>query len=75
MAETRKIRRTIDSPIRYGTQDVAHGDEIEVPKGVAGELVRGGGWAFVKLETSAEAAETVAASDSPTTSRRPRGTK
>lgn len=73
MADTKRIRRTVDSPIRYAGQDIALGDEIDVPAGVADELVVDG-WELVQTSANDEAPSSDSlTSDSPTPSRRKRG--
>lgn len=68
--KTRKIRRTSETPTRYGTLEVSKGDVIDVPAGVASQLVKDKdeGWEFVSpaAEPAAEPVQTSA----PTTSRR-----
>lgn len=57
MKAHRKIRRTA-GPCRYGTLEVAQGAEIEVPAGVAAQLVsdKDEGWEFVDSGLSPEPA-------------------
>ena len=67
--KTRKLRRT-GPPCRYGALEVATGDVVDIPPGVAAELVDGGeGWEFLTSPRS-EPADPAPAATASTVSRR-----
>lgn len=65
--DLQKLRRTNDTPTRYGTLELRLGDVVDVPAGVAAELLaeKDGGWELAPVPV-----QTSATSDSPSPRRR-----
>lgn len=70
------IRRTVDTPTRFGTREISRGDEIEVSPATAAELVADGGWKLVQTPAIAPAADVATTTTSPSsTDSAPRSRK
>lgn len=69
--KTRKLRYMSETPGRYGTIEIAKGDVIDVPAGVASQLVKDDDWTFADVDAAAAPDSSVQTS-APTTSRRPK---